>query len=88
MGISITVENLDADVLNRLQVEAMRRGVDVSAVIRQLLRDGLCPASLSASTVQTHHDLDSLAGTWSSLDAKEFLAATADLSNIDGDLWK
>ena len=87
MGISITVEDLDADILERLHVESLRRGVDVSAFIRQLIRDGVGP-SVASDPTETHHDLDALAGTWASEEAKAFLSATADFRKCDEDLWK
>ncbi|MDD2851992.1 MAG: hypothetical protein PHY09_08870 [Desulfuromonadaceae bacterium] len=35
-----------------------------------------------------YHDLDGLAGTWSSSDAAEFAQATAVFEKIDEDMWK
>jgi hypothetical protein len=87
MGVSVTVENLDADIVDRLHVEALRRGVDVGVVIKQIIRDGLYFRTAPDST-QTHHDLDALAGTWTTEDAESFLSATANLREVDEDLWK
>ena len=87
MSVSITIDGLDADILDRLQVEAMRRGVDVNAVILQVIQDGLTPASTPGSE-QLHHDLDALAGTWSAEEADAFRAATEDVRKVDEDLWK
>ena len=87
MGVSVTVENIDPDVLGRLQLEALRRGTDVGMVIKQLIRDNLSPALPSVPT-QMHHDLDTLAGTWSAAEADIFNVATSDLARLDEDLWK
>jgi len=85
MATSITIDDLDPAVLRRLHDEAARRGVDVNALVKELLKRGV---------VQTpepqdgpHHDLDALAGTWSDRDAEAFLAAIADLERVDEGIW-
>jgi len=35
-----------------------------------------------------HHDLDELAGTWSSDDVAEFETVTSSFNKIDDSLWK
>jgi hypothetical protein len=87
MGASVTVDNLDGDTLERLNLEAQRRGLNVGALVKQMIRDGLPPASLPPES-QTYRDLDCLAGTWSKADVEEFLSATARFNAIDEDLWK
>jgi hypothetical protein len=87
MGVSITVDNVDSDTLGRLQLEAQRRGVDVGAVIKEMIRGGLSPVATSG-TVQAHHDLDDLAGTWSAADVQEFRTATEDFRHVDEAVWK
>jgi hypothetical protein len=87
MGVSVTVPDLDSNILDQLQVEALRRGVDVGVVIKQMIRDELSPF-VASGPVETHHDLDALAGTWSAEDAGAFLSATADFRQRDEDLWK
>ena len=86
MGASVTVDNLDGDTLERLNLEAQRRGLDIGALVKQMIRDGL-PSVTSLPADQTYHDLDCLAGTWSKEDAEEFLSATARFNAIDEDLW-
>lgn len=77
MSISITIDNLDAAVAERLEAEARRRGLDVEAVVKELLREALTQKGRQAS-VPMQHDLDSLAGTWSEEEANEFLSAIKD----------
>jgi hypothetical protein len=86
MGVSITVEGLEPAILDRLHVEALRRGVDVGVVIQQVIRDGLGPVATS-DPIQSH-DLDALAGTWTAEDTAAFLSATADFRQCDEDMWK
>lgn len=85
MAISITIDNLDPTVLEGLRDEAQRRGVEVSALAKELLRRGLWEAT--GPRDGPHHDLDALAGTWSDQDAEAFLAAIADLQRVDESIW-
>lgn len=87
MEASLTIQNLDQTTLNRLQAEARRRGVALSVVAREALVRGL-PAPSPNDAHAIHHDLDSLAGTWSEDDAHAFLSAVGDFEQIDGELWK
>lgn len=82
MGTSITIDNLDGEILARLRCEAERRGVDLSVVVAELIERGLGPAP-SGSDGLPHHDLDALAGTWSDEQADAFLSAIADLQSVD-----
>jgi hypothetical protein len=59
----------------------------VKVLVKELIQDRLGPMPESDAT-QTHHDLDALAGTWSSEETAEFLAAVADMRQCDEDLWK
>jgi hypothetical protein len=85
MGTSITIRDLDLVTLQRLESEARRRGVDVPTLARDVLRQAVPQVS---PTSQVHHDLDSLAGTWSQADADAFEAAVADFRRVDQELWK
>ena len=87
MGSSITIDNLDDEVLERLRNEAKRRGVAVSAVISELIEESLTPVS-QAGAKEICHDLDALAGTWSDEQAEAFLRAVADFGTVDQDMWK
>ena len=87
MPVSITIDDLDGGVVERLRCEAQRRGVDVSAVAREILREGLGPIDQPAEG-RVCHDLDALAGTWSPDEAEAFLSAVAGFEQLDEDLWK
>lgn len=87
MPILIDVEGLDPRVFERLQTEARRRGVNLDVVIKEVLSQSVAP-TVGTTEVGVHHDLDSLAGTWSDEEAKGFLAAQADFGRIDESLWK
>ena len=89
MGSSLTITDIDLATLQRLESEARRRGVDVGTVARELLRQAAPPATPPPQPVTTvHHDLDSLAGTWSDADARAFEDGVSDLARVDPELWK
>lgn len=87
MPVSVTIDNLNADAFDWLQVEARRRGVEVKDVIKEIIENRRAPLE-SRSTDQTHHDLEDLAGTWSAEESAAFLEATADMRRCDEDLWR
>lgn len=87
MSVSVTIDNLSSNILDRLQVEAQRRGVDVKAVVKEIIENGLGPSANTDSS-QIHHDLDALAGIWSAEEAEKFLSTVADMRQCDEDLWK
>ena len=82
---NISVRGVDDKALRRLKQAASRRGVSLNRYIADLLNGdsggkGAKPAD--------HADLDSLAGTWSAAEAREFQRATAAFDRVDEDLWK
>jgi hypothetical protein len=87
MSAPLTISDVDAETMQRLEAEARRRGVDVNVLARDLLQQGL-PPNTPASANGPFHDLDFLAGSWSEADAAEFETATADFQKIDPELWK
>ena len=76
--VSLTIDNLNPEILGRLTCEVQRRGVDVQALVKEIIQDRLGPAPRPNAT-QTHHDLDALAGTCSAEEAAGFLATVADM---------
>ena len=86
MGTTITITDVDAITLQRLQAEARCRGIDVNTLAREVLRQAVPPTQSPAPT-KTHHDLDSLAGTWSEADSREFEAAVEGFGRTDPELW-
>ena len=86
MSVSITIDKLDPEVVERLRAEAQQRGVDVSVVVKELIYERLGPADKEDATGSCR-DLKALAGTWSPEEAKEFLSVIADFTRVDEDLW-
>ncbi len=91
---SITIPNVDGETLSRFEAESQRRGMAVSELARELLREGVArPTTISTSPPTDnlsgpYHDLDFLIGTWTDVDLAEFEAATAEFRQIDPDIWK
>jgi hypothetical protein len=96
MATTLTINDVDAQTMARLQDEARRRGVEVAALARELLDKALGstqpPPSDGPSTgghrLGPFHDLDFLAGRWSEADLAEFEAATEQFRQIDPEIWK
>ncbi|MEI6778816.1 MAG: hypothetical protein WCK70_18105 [Chloroflexales bacterium] len=86
MEIMLHMTALDMATRTWIQHEAQRTGASVETVIERLIQRGVM-AERQAARTQRFHDLDGLAGTWSSEEAEAFRAATADFAQIDPALW-
>ncbi|HZK82609.1 MAG TPA: hypothetical protein VFC46_16110 [Humisphaera sp.] len=82
MERSLTIDGLDPDTFRRLESEAHRRGIAVAVLAGNLLRQ------LVESDAAIHHDLDALAGTWSDDEVIAFECATAQMRQVDTELWR
>lgn len=82
----LIVADLDRTATNWIEQEAHRSGVPVEQIVRQLIYNGL-ELVRRRSRGQRHHDLDALAGTWTSAEAEEFNRSIATLDEIDQTLW-
>lgn len=87
MAISITIDNLDDEIWERLRAEAQRRGMEAGALVRELLTERLGSVA-KITSANSRHDLDTLAGTWSEEEANAFLSVVADFGHVDEDMWK
>ena len=89
MSVSLTISNLDDEMYRRLQAEAQRRCSDVESIAKSALARGL--DSVSASSVANgppYRDLDFLSGTWTEVEAKEFLNIVDGFRCIDTETWQ
>jgi hypothetical protein len=80
----LTLRGVDERLADSLREEAHRRRVSMNSLVLELVRQGLGLSERRA----LHHDLDSLAGTWSPADVTEFAEATAGFETIDAALWR
>ena len=83
---AITLRGIDDDLDQALRRAAARSSASVNATILRLLRTALRLEKKKFRVV--HHDLDSLAGTWTAEDLQEFEEHTRPFSEVDEDLWK
>lgn len=80
---SFNLRGIPEEVMTLLKREAKRLRTSVNALILKMVERGLgftCEKS-------SYHDLDHLAGTWSSADGKAFEENTKQFEKIDKELW-
>ncbi len=82
----INIRNIDSATAARLKRNAKRRGQSLNRYLQSLLRKGA--EDEVAGSRGPHSDLDSLAGTWSAADLKQFEQDTAPFSEVDKALWR
>lgn len=83
----LSLRGIDEKTATRLKSEARRCGLSVNALVLQLIRQGVGLKPPEPQRV-VHHDLDSLAGTWSEKDTAAFLEAVSDFEQVDKALWQ
>ncbi len=84
---NVSLRGISEEVKKGLKIEAHRRNQSVNALLLSLINKGIGLEN-KRSFREKHHDLDGLAGTWSSDDVAEFDAATASFNKIDDSLWR
>ena len=83
---TMSIRGLDDKVLAALKRRAEIEGCSLnSLVVRQLHGEQRAPR---AAAPQVFDDLDSLAGTWSAKDARDFARRTAPFGEVDPAFWK
>jgi hypothetical protein len=87
MDITLRLTTFDDATLAWIQAEARRTGVSLEAVVERLVQRGIA-AERQVSSAPPFHDLDALAGTWSTEDAAGFDSAITDFERVDPTLWK
>ena len=82
---TMTLRGIDDNLAGSLKAMAKQEGVSLNALALRLMREaaGIDKRKRTAA----HHDLDSLAGTWSAEDEAAFSAATQGLETVDEGLW-
>ncbi len=83
----LVIAQLEPTVTEWIEQEAQRTGKPVEEVARQLIYQGL-EVERNKAQQERHHDLDGLAGTWSTEEAAEFRHAIADLDLVDPVVWQ
>jgi hypothetical protein len=84
---TMSVRGVDEKVLSRLKIQAEQEGSSVNSLVVRLLHDNNS-SKRKPRTLQKYDDLDALAGTWNSQQARAFDRNTAPFSEVDPALWK
>ena len=87
MELVINFQDVDRSLVQQLREQATQRNTNLDAFVLDLVRLGLM-VSQSKSQLQVYHDLDDLAGTWSTQDAESFDRMVADFGKVDKRLWR
>jgi hypothetical protein len=82
----LTVRGVSRAARERLKRQAAREKCSVNALVVRLIESG--GAAPHAPKSPTYGDLDHLAGTWKTADAKAFERAGAPFAEVDPALWK
>ena len=80
---SFNLRGIPEEVMTLLKREAKRLRTSVNALILKMVERGL---GFSCEKI-SYHDLDHLAGTWSSAEEKTFKENTKQFEKIDKELW-
>jgi DNA polymerase III delta prime subunit len=83
---TMTLRGIDENLAQTLKEMARTQGVSLNALALRLIREATGVDKRKRTLV--HHDLDTLAGTWSAEEETVFQAATRSLETIDEDMWK
>jgi hypothetical protein len=83
----VTLRNLPPELARAIHRRARERGVSLSKTVVGLLEESMGLRGRRHAN-RLHHDLDALAGRWSSAEATAFGKAVAAQRRIDPDLWR
>lgn len=83
---NFNLRNVAPNVMSLLKKEASKQKISVNSLILQIVEQSLGAAPLPARRT-VFHDLDHLAGTWSTKDKKAFDDNIESFENIDKELW-
>ncbi len=87
MGLNIHVRGVEEKLMQKLKMTAFTQNVSINSLILDVLAQSM-GFNTSRKKQEIHHELDTLSGTWTKQDAKQFLKNTEHFEKIDEDLWK
>jgi phosphopantetheinyl transferase (holo-ACP synthase) len=76
------IRGVDQVVVDNIKLAAKQRGLSVNRLVAETLAE-----HFAGDAQRQYHDLDALAGTWSSKDLKDFEAAIKPLTIPEEGLW-
>lgn len=83
---TMTLRGIDDSLSQALKELARSQGVSLNTLALRLIREATGVDKRKRTVI--HHDLDTLAGTWSKEDELSFRNATRSFEAIDEDMWK
>jgi hypothetical protein len=83
---TMTLRGIDEHLASTLKALARDQGVSLNTLALRLIREATGVDKRKRTLL--HHDLDTLAGTWSEEDEVAFHVATQSLETIDENIWK
>ena len=84
---TLTIHALDDTVEKRIRAKAKRDGRSLNLTLKELLASSV-GVSPSAKGADHREDFAEFHGVWTSQDASDFQAATADLETVDQADWQ
>ncbi len=84
--MTITLRNIPPELARKLQERAKAEGASLAKTVLRTLEEST--GVRKGKQPIRHHDLDSLAGTWSRKEAAAFESALRDQRKIDPELWR
>ena len=85
---AITLRNLPPELAKTIRQKAGEQGTSINKAVINLLEEGTGIRDKRNGKKSLHHDLDSLAGSWTREEAEEFDKSLASQRTIDPDLWR
>jgi hypothetical protein len=84
---AITLRNLPIEIARTVQRRAKQKKTSVNKAVIELLEESAGGAAQKTAPVR-YHDLDHLAGTWTTEEAASLEQLIAEQRAIDPELWK
>lgn len=83
---AITLRNIPPEVQKAIRAKARQKRISVNRAVLELLQERVGSMENKRKTI--YSDLDDLAGSWSSAEARSFAKALGAQRQIDDELWR
>ena len=83
---NLSLRGIKEDLSENLKKISRKEGASLNKTVLKLLEDSV--GLRRKKRVNIYHDLDELAGTWSSQDEKDFMGKIKYFESIDQEIWK
>lgn len=86
MSTNIHLRGIDKSLMLLIKREAANQAISMNTLILNVLHKNF--GTMPGRQPKIYHDLDELAGTWSTKEAKKWKKELAHFEKIDEELWK